>query len=531
MTDEANWTSSSRTGYPRLDGRGRADVAVIGGGAAGVWTAWELARTGRRVALLEAARVAEAAKGGRAGQASVLQGLAHSRIARVAGAETVRCYAEAQAQAVQRIADVADRLGIDCGLERRASYVYAADADSLAELNEELAAAQEAGVGAVYGTGAGAGLPFVVAASLQVDGQIQFDPRKLLPALVEDLVRRGSAVYENSRVVTVDVGEPCVVMTESGASVAAEHVVVATGFPITATDAVRRALRPRRELLLAGTVPAGRVPEGIYVAVGESGASVRTVSGAGAGGSAASAGFVGSVGSAGSAGGRRMVVVAGEQYEPGAGHVGERFARLAAWAAGNLGLSRVDHYWTAQDYETGDGLPLIGRASMAPDRRGLWIATGSAGWDASTAVLAARLITAGIRGEQAAAWAVPFAPARMEKGVRPQEAWSGPARSVVRHRVEPGERDALDAIRPGDGAVVEVGGEHCAAYRDASGLLHLVSALCPHLGCTVGFNDAEKTWECPCHGSRFTTDGALLQGPAAEPLAPARAYLALAAAE
>ena len=120
MTDEAYWTKSSgRTGYPSLDGRGRADVAVIGGGAAGLWTAWELALTGRRVALLEAGRVAEAAKGGRAGQASVLQGLAYSRIVRAAGAEAARCYAEAQMQAVQRIADVADRLEAACGMERR----------------------------------------------------------------------------------------------------------------------------------------------------------------------------------------------------------------------------------------------------------------------------------------------------------------------------------------------------------------------------------------------------------------------------
>ena len=487
-------------------------MAVIGGGAAGLWTAWELARTGRRVALLEAGRVAEAAKGGRAGQASVLQGLAYSRIVRRPPGPRQHA---AMPRRRNRRCSASPTWPTGSAWPARWSggrpTLYAADAQSLAELNEELAAAQEAGVPAVYG--AGAGLPFPaaeVAASLQVDGQIQFDPRKLLPALAEDLMRRGSAVYENSRVVTVDVGEPCVVMTESGASVAAEHVVVATGFPIAAPDAVRRALRPRRELLLAGAVPAERAPAGMYVAVGESGASVRT---------------------APLPDGRRMVIVSGEQYEPGAGGVAERFARLAAWAAGNVGLSRVDHHWSAQDYQTDDQLPLIGRASTAPDRRGLWIATGSAGWDASAAVLAARLITAGIRGEQPAAWAAPFAPERMEKERGREEAWSGPARSVVRHRVEPGERDALDAIRPGDGAVVDVGGEHCAAYRDGSGLLHLVSALCPHQGCTVGFNDAEKTWECPCHGSRFATDGALLQGPAAEPLAPARAYLALAAAQ
>jgi nitrite reductase/ring-hydroxylating ferredoxin subunit len=228
---------------------------------------------------------------------------------------------------------------------------------------------------------------------------------------------------------------------------------------------------------------------------------------------------------------RRMVIVAGEQYEPGSGGVGERYARLASWAAANLGLKDVEYRWSAQDYGTEDRLPLIGRASAAPEGRSLWMATGSAWWDATTAVLAGRLITAGIRGERSPAWAVPFAPDRLERATGGDQDWSGSVRSVVRRRVHADERDALDAIRPGEGAVVDVGGEHCAAYRDGSGLLHLVSAVCPHQGCTVGFNDAEKTWECPCHGSRFTPDGAVLQGPAVEPLAPAQAYLAMATAE
>jgi glycine/D-amino acid oxidase-like deaminating enzyme/nitrite reductase/ring-hydroxylating ferredoxin subunit len=509
MTDEAYWTNSGgETGYPRLDGRGRADVAVIGGGAAGLWTAWELARTGRRVAVLEAGRIAEAAKGGGAGQASMIQALAYHRIAAAAGPDAARCFAEAQALAVERLAEVARGLDADCELERRPAYVYAADERSLPELHEEWAAAIEAGVPAVYGTGSG--LPSAMIGAMSVEAQLQFHPRKLLTALARDLVKRGSAVYEHSRVVTVDEGEPCVVMTGTGGSVAAEHVVVATGFPIAATSAVRRALRPRRELLLAGPVPAGQAPDGMYTAVGDLGGSVRA---------------------APLDDGRRMIVVAGEQHEPGSGGVSERFARLSAWAAATAGLTEVRHRWSAQDYETDDHLPVIGRVSAAPDRRGVWIATGFGGWEATNAVLAGRLITAGIRGEQSPPWAGPFAPMRLEQDLRPEDTWSGPVRSVVRHRVEPDERKALDAIQPGDGAVVEVGGEHCAAYRDESGLLRMVSALCPHRGCTVGFNDAEKTWECPCHGSRFAPDGTLLQGPAVEPLAPARAYLALAAAE
>lgn len=540
MTDEAFWTNGGgTTGYPRLDGRTRADVAVIGGGAAGLWTALELARTGRSVVVLEASRIGDAAKGGAAGLGSVIQGLAYSRIAKAAGAEAAYCYAQAQIWALGRLAEVAGRLEAACEPERRTAYVYAPDERSLPDLHEEWAAAIEAGVPAVYGadtgpstassastastptsataaglaeTGpaAGPGLRHPVAGALHFDGQLQFHPRKLLTALARDVVQRGSAVYEHSRVVTVDEGEPCVVMTETGGSVAAEHVVIATGFPIAGTAAVRRALRPRRELLLAGPTPADQAPAGLYAAVGDSETTIR---------------------SAPLDAGRRMVVVAGERYEPGAGGTGVRYARLAAWAAAHTGLTDVRFRWSAQDYETDDRLPLIGPASAAPRWRGLWIATGFAGWEATNAVLAGRLITAGIRGDRLPAWAAPFVPARVEQPAVTQQAWNPPVRSVVRHRVEPGERDALEAIRPGEGAVMEVGGEHCAAYRDENGLLRMVSALCPHRGCTVGFNDAEKTWECPCHGSRFAPDGTLLQGPAREPLAPARAYLALASAE
>lgn len=525
MTDEAYWTNGGgTTGYPRLDGRNRADVAVIGAGAAGLWTALELARTGRQVVVLEAGRIGEAAKGGGAGQGSVIQGLAYSRIARAAGIEAARCYAQAQTWALGRLAEVAGRLETDCDPERRPAYVYAPDERSLPDLHEEWAAAIEAGLPTVYGADTGSsaapsadagpasgpGLRLPVAGALHLDGQLQFHPRKLLTALARDLVQRGSAVYEHSRVVTVDEGEPCVVMTEGGGSVAAEHVVIATGFPIAGTAAVRRALRPRRELLLAGPMPADQAPAGIYAAVGDNEATIR---------------------SAPLDAGRRMVVVAGERYEPGTGGTGLRYARLAAWAAAHAGLTDVRFRWSAQDYETDDRLPLIGPASAAPRWRGLWIATGFAGWEATNAVLAGRVITAGIRGDRLPAWAAPFVPARVEQPAVAEQAWSGPARSVVRHRVERDERDALDAIQPGEGALVEIGGEHCAAYRDENGLLRMVSALCPHRGCTVGFNDAEKTWECPCHGSRFAPDGTLLQGPAREPLAPARAYLALASAE
>lgn len=504
--NDSFWTdTSASTGYPALDGRTEADVAVIGGGLAGLWTAWELVQTGHRVAVLEAGRVGAASTGNTTGKATALQSLVFSAIARSAGQEAARRYGQAQTQAVERIAEVSARLGIDCDLERRPAYVYTTLEHALPELHEELQAAVAAGVPATYSTSIG--LPFPVAGALRLDGQIQFHPRKLLVALAADLVRRGSAVYENTRVVTVDDGEPSVAVTETGASVAAQHLVIATGYPITSTPGVRRALKPRRELVVAGPIPAENAPRGMYITLEDSVRSIRTAPLDEA---------------------RRLLIVAGEKFDPGAGSVGERFETLAAWAAEELGLRKVTHRWSAQDYETRDRVPLVGPASQAPDHAHTWLATGFGGWGLTNAVVAGRLITSGIIGERQPAWAAPFAPGRLDEssGAAPR---SGNGRSVVRHRIEPGERAAVAAIRPGEGAILDVGGEHCAAYRDESGILHMVSAMCSHLGCQVGFNDAEKTWECPCHGSRFTPDGAVLQGPAVRPLAPVTTHLGVAA--
>jgi len=477
-----------------LDTRVTADVAVIGGGLAGLWTAWELAQAGRRVAVIEAGRIGAASTGNTTGKASALQSLNFSAIARAAGPEAARLYAQAQLLAVERVAEVSAALAVDCDLERRTAYVYVTLPQALPGLHDELTAAVAAGVPAMFSEELD--LPFPVAGALGLTGQIQFHPRKLLLALAQDLVRHGSAVYEDSRVVAVDDGEPSVAVTEAGASVTAEHLVVATGYPISSTPGMRRALRPRRELVVAGPVPAASAPQGMYITLEDSVRSVRT---------------------APLDAGRRLLIVAGEKYQPGAGAVGERFATLASWAAAHVDLRQVTHRWSAQDYATADRVPLIGRASQAPDHTHTWIATGFGGWGLTNAVVAGRLIATGIAGGGLPDWATPFSPDRLEHA-ESDGAPAGGGRSVVRHRIEPGE-----------GVVVDVGGEHCAAYRDTSGILHLVSAVCSHLGGTVGFNDAEKTWECPCHGSRFGPDGAVLQGPAVRPLAPVATHLGVAA--
>jgi Rieske Fe-S protein len=164
-------------------------------------------------------------------------------------------------------------------------------------------------------------------------------------------------------------------------------------------------------------------------------------------------------------------------------------------------------------------VPLVGLFHAGS--RHTWVATGFGGWGMSTGVMAGRLLADAITGRKAP-WSDLYDPRRVLSAVREAPSFLKHQARVARHfvgdRLSPASDTSFDAIAPGDGAIVRVGGHHCAVHRDDDGVLHTLSARCTHLGCLVAFNRAERAWECPCHGSRFDPDGRVLQGPATKPL-------------
>jgi glycine/D-amino acid oxidase-like deaminating enzyme len=230
-TAESYWMDSTpATGYPPLAGDVEVDVVVVGGGIAGVCTAWELVRAGRSVAVLEADRIASSVTGYTTAKVSSLHTLIYAKIRNSAGAEAARLYAQSQQQAVDRVVAVAAELGIDCDLERLPGYTYVESADQVDQVHAEVEAAREAGLAASFVTDTG--LPFPIAGAVRVENQAQFHPRKYLLALAEDLTARGGRIFERTRAVELDEGEPCRVATEHGATVTARDVAVATHHPV-----------------------------------------------------------------------------------------------------------------------------------------------------------------------------------------------------------------------------------------------------------------------------------------------------------
>ena len=492
------WLESAPPGEPAPPPSGdiAVEVAVVGGGIAGLSTAWELVQQGRKVAVLEADRLAAGVTGHTTAKLTALHTLTYEHLRRTRGPTGARLYADSQSAAIRHAAEIVDELGIDCDWEEAAACTYGEQPRLVGKLQAEAEAAREAGLAADFVTETE--LPFRVAGAVRVTDQVQFHPRKYLLALVEDLRRRGCAVYERTRVVGLTESEPCVLATDAGVSVRADEVVIATHYPVFDRALLFTRLSPRRELVVAGTIDEDRAPRGMYITPEQNTRSVR---------------------SAPYRDGQRLLIVTGEHFTPGTADAEERFTRLSAWAEDRFPGFAISHRWATQDNDATDSVPLVGPLWLGS--RHTYVATGFGGWGLSGGIMAGRLLSDLINGRKVA-WAGLYDPRRLVSVVREGASFLKHQAHVARHFVG----DRLPAmtgpptadIPRGGGAVVRVGGRQCAVHRDENGQLQAVSARCTHLGCLVAFNRAEQAWECPCHGSRFAPDGQILQGPAVRPL-------------
>ncbi|MFF2193015.1 FAD-dependent oxidoreductase [Streptomyces sp. NPDC058157] len=498
--NESYWMQTTALpSFAPLTADTEADAAVIGGGIAGLSTAWELTRAGVSVVLLEAGGLAGGVTGHTTGKVTALHTTVYDTLRNEHGEDAARLYAASQSAALQHIIDVARDLGTDCNLERRPALTYCEDPEGVKALRAEADAARAAGLDASFVTETG--LPYPVAGAVRVEDQAQFHPLAYLRGIVEDLVARGGRLHENTRVTEVEEGDPCRLTTSSGGTVRARHVIVATHHPVFDHAVLATRLTQHRDLVIAGPLPSSLDPEGMYITREGGKRSVRT---------------------APLGDGERLLIVTGEAFTPGTGWDTEAgYARLLSWAQERFPGFEVSHRWAAQDNAATDGLPLIGRMRAGEN---LYVATGFAGWGMTGGVLAGRLI-ASLVAEAEHPWAALYDPGR-------SGAVLGSASAFLKAQWETGKhfvKDRLDTLGdgtngpvgtlpPGAGTVVRTADGPCAVHRDDRGHLHAVSAVCTHMGCLVAFNNAERTWECPCHGSRFGVEGEVLQGPALRPL-------------
>lgn len=482
------WVDTApETAYPTIEGDIEADVAVIGGGIGGLAAAMLLKSAGRTVAVLEMDRIAKGATGYTTAKISSLQGCRFSEIARNLGDEGVAAYASASQASIDQIEKLIGELGIDCDFVRVPSYTFTERDDGIAAIDEELEVSIRAGV--PVSPAGKVPLPFSVKRAIRLENQAQFHPRKFLLALAKAIDGEGSAVFEGTRALSVEDGKPCVVKTNRG-SVRARDVVVATHFPFFDKSIFSLRLYPHFSYALALRVD-GPLPDGMFYSTDGGGRGIR--------------GYSGGAGS--------FLIPSGMGHKTGEAESAlERYRSLLAFASARFDVRSVDYYWSTEDYSTPDSMPYIG---SVPGKRHTYVATGFGGWGMTNGVLAGMVISDTLL-ELPNKYGAIFSPSRINAKATTKALFSeGPdiAKNLIFERFSGAPSDAMSIPR-GEGMVLKDRGAKKAVYRDEGGEIHEFNAFCPHMGCLLSWNDAEKTWDCPCHGSRFSCDGKLLHGPA-----------------
>jgi glycine/D-amino acid oxidase-like deaminating enzyme/nitrite reductase/ring-hydroxylating ferredoxin subunit len=438
--------------------------------------------------VLEARRVGHGVTGCTTAKVAALQSTLLSKIRASHGPEAAAVYAEASLAAVEQVASLVADEGIDCRLERRPACTYAADEPERRSVEQEADAAREAGLGVVLSEDPG--LPYPVATAVVLEDQLQFHPLRYVQGLAAAVDGDGSAVFEDSRVVAVSDGSPCQVRTAL-ARVSAERVVDAGHYPLLDRGAYFARLKPQRSYCIAAKVK-DSLPQTMAISAGSPKRSVRSYA--------------------------DLLVVGGEGHATGAGEATpERYERLEAFAREHWEVESFRHNWSAQDPAPYDNLPMIGRYTPLSSR--LYVATGFMKWGLTSGTFAA-MILSDLLGGRDNPWASRFTPNRLSLRSTPQVAELGVkfGFDFVSDRVKPAQAGSAEDVPPGEARVVRARLGKTGVYRDEEGALHAVSLRCSHLGCLLRFNSAERSWDCPCHGSRFDVDGEVLEGPAVNPL-------------
>lgn len=477
------------TSYPAPGRTITTDVAVLGGGIAGLTTAMLCQRAGLDVAVIEAAKIASGVTGNTTAKITALQEPIYATLTDEHGADTARAYADANLAGLETIAALVDELRIDCGFERRPAYTYSIEPDGPDMLQTEAEAARAAGLTVAETTETG--LPFDVTAALRLDDQAQFNARRFCLGLASAITANGGTIVEGVRAMDVqDKGAECVVETDHE-EIRAQHVVVATHIPFMYRGLFFAKTRPFRSYAVAARIDKQKAPGGMYLSSAEPVRSVRDYTD----------------------GDTTWLIVGGENHKTGEHEDTEKhYDALRAWGAEQFGFESYEFAWSAQDPASGDGLPLIG--TLTPMMGNVWVATAFRKWGMANSAAAAEIITAGItRGQHPLAAA--FSPRRHPWATLRRMA--GEVADTVKRGI--GDRTSDDPEPgTGDAAILGRGNDRRAVYVGDDGHRYEVSAVCTHLGCIVAWNNAERTWDCPCHGSRFAVDGSVIEGPATKPL-------------
>ena len=480
--------------YPALHEDLHVDVAVVGAGITGITAAYLLQKAGKSVALLEADWVLNGTTGHTTAKITAQHGLIYDELLSTVGKKQARLYFEANRDALTFIEDLVSEHEMQCDFSKQDSYVYATTATSEENINKEAKAYETLGIDGelLYSLP----IDIDVRNALVMPNQAQFHPVAYLRAVLDAFTRAGGQVFEQTVAVNVETGEQPTVLTKDNQRVSCQQVLICTHFPFYEG----RGLYSTRMYADRSYVVAARTkepyPGGMYLSADSPTRSLRSVS----------------------VDGEDLVLLIGEGHKTGqAEDVAKRYETLKQFGDDVFGVTSVPYHWSAQDLTTLDQIPYVGE--LTKGESDVLVATGFRKWGMTNGTAAALLLHDLVLDKENRYQAL-YKPTRFSP--RPS------IQNFLKENINVGaqllkgklsqQKTDVDQLKKDEGAVVNIKGERKGAYRDKEGKLHIVDTTCTHIGCEVGWNNAERSWDCPCHGSRFTYTGEVIEGPAEKPL-------------
>jgi glycine/D-amino acid oxidase-like deaminating enzyme/nitrite reductase/ring-hydroxylating ferredoxin subunit len=473
---------------PVLQGDVSAQAIVVGAGITGLTTARLLLDAGVTVVLIDSGQVGAGVTGFTTAKVTALQSTIYSDLSRTWGVGVAAAYAQANLEGLELIRRRVIEDEVDCDFTEASAFTYATSSAGARKVTAEVEAARAAGLGVELTSDTD--LPFPVQAAARLDGQARFHPTKYCTGLLGGILAGGGAVFERTRALDVDAGSGTVA-TERG-SISADMIFITSHVPFVNNGFYPSRMSASRSYAVA--FESTRPVEGMHISVEEPIRSIRAT-------------------------GDGYTIVGGESHPAGADIDTEQcYDALESWSQERFEAGPIEYRWSAHDYRSADGLPFAG--PMGTSGR-VFVATGYAKWGMANGTIAASIMTDLALGRDNG-WAEVFDSRRIalrQAAPRLLKMSASYSKNLVTKRLLPSRAPDAARLGRGEGGVVLVDGRKAAAFRDEDGSLQAVSPVCTHLGCQVELNSAERTWDCPCHGSRFGLDGKVIHGPAVDDLA------------
>jgi glycine/D-amino acid oxidase-like deaminating enzyme/nitrite reductase/ring-hydroxylating ferredoxin subunit len=481
--------------FPSLTSDIETEIVVVGAGITGITTAYLLAKQGKKVVVLESDKVGSGVTAFSTGHLTASLDADYSFVSSRINKNAARQTAQSMQAAIDRIEQICREENIDCDFVRLSAYQYTEDAKKAKEIEDEAQASTEAGLDVrLMDT---VPLPFAVIKAFEIKNQAEFNALKYIYGLANCITQHGGQIYQGAHVTDVDDSEPCVVTTKDGKKIRANKVILATHTPIQ-FNITQAEMIAYRSYSIAVLLASQQIAKGLYWDMLKHYHYIRTYE----------------------KDGESYLIVGGEDHKVGEDKFDENeaFEKLEKYTREKFKVLKITHRWSAQHFESSDGLPYIG---VSPFGKNKYIATGFTGDGLTFGVVSAMLLTDMLTGKENALEKL-YSPSRANILASAQD-WAEENLTVMYRFVK--DRLTTDAgditeVEKGEGKILKIDGKQLAVYRDEQDQVHALSPVCTHMHCIVQWNNSEKSWDCPCHGARYDALGNVITGPAVRALAP-----------